>query len=460
MHGVRRIVVQLGTNNWQRGGEFAPGSGILHEAHHRALNSLDGTAAYSMYPSRTQRFDEPDVAVFELDHDIPICESISPVSSYRWHSMSQADFAAYRARLVADFGGWIDRIEADHGRPVDLAVAHHSFVNPLAIADINDARIAAGRPRIPVLCFVHGTALKMFAAEAKGDNPAEFPERFGPLMAAEGVFDPASPRCVHRCAAISTQQIEAFAEIYPDFPRDRVVLSPNGYNDTVFRPGAPPDRVRHWRRDVLVGFDTAPYEGSPNPARNLPGDYDRVVVFCGKFANWKRLDALLAAAAIWEGQAVQAGAPGAIATIIVGSGPHDDQVLYQDMADRLGLEHTWFVGPRGQDELATLFSAADVAVFPSKNEPFGLVFIEAMACGTPVIGADSGGPRDFVTDQVGTLVPESDDIETLATSLAEAVRTAIDQDWKLTKGPAAIDYAQANFSVRSQVQNLLDHLGL
>jgi glycosyltransferase involved in cell wall biosynthesis len=36
----------------------------------------------------------------------------------------------------------------------------------------------------------------------------------------------------------------------------------------------------------------------------------------------------------------------------------------------------------------------------------GMVFIEAMACGTPVIGADSGGPKDFVTPAVGALVPE------------------------------------------------------
>src|SRR4029450_12729863 len=37
-----RLIFQLGTNNWQRGGEFAPGSGILHEAHHHAYNALPG----------------------------------------------------------------------------------------------------------------------------------------------------------------------------------------------------------------------------------------------------------------------------------------------------------------------------------------------------------------------------------------------------------------------------------
>jgi glycosyltransferase involved in cell wall biosynthesis len=84
------------------------------------------------------------------------------------------------------------------------------------------------------------------------------------------------------------------------------------------------------------------------------------------------------------------------------------------------------------------------------------VFIECMACGTPVIGADSGGPRDFVTPDVGVLVPETDDKEALAVSLAAAVTQAIDEDWKNTKGPAAEAYARDNFSVVTQVAKLLE----
>ncbi len=92
--GSTRLILQLGTNNWQQGEEFAPGSGILHEAHHHAYDQLPHTASFSIFPSPIQSSDRSDVAVFRLDHDIPICESISPVSSYRWHSMSDDDFAA------------------------------------------------------------------------------------------------------------------------------------------------------------------------------------------------------------------------------------------------------------------------------------------------------------------------------------------------------------------------------
>ena len=94
--------------------------------------------------------------------------------------------------------------------------------------------------------------------------------------------------------------------------------------------------------------------------------------------------------------------------------------------------------------------------FPSYHEPFGLVFIECMACGTPVIGADSGGPRDFVGPEVGHLVPETDDRgwRSLGHS-PTTIERAVDEDWKQTKGPVCATFAETNFSVVRQVENLL-----
>ena len=447
----RKLIFQLGTNNWQRGGEFAPGSGILHESHHHAYDSLPNIKSYSIYPSRTQRFQQDDVKVFALDHDIPICESISPVSSYRWHGMSDDEIAAYRARLTAEVGAWMAGIEARTGENFELAIAHHTFLNPLVMRDVIRARMAEGRPKIPLLCFAHGTALKMYANERRGDRPDEFPKRFLPMMEKEQIFDYGAPHgSVDLVAAISTQQIDALVDIFPTFPRERVVLSPNGYNQAVFHPPKSEDSTLADRLEILNGFETQPFEGSPHAPRRVEGDFDAVVVFCGKFADWKRLDALLHAASIYERNSPN------IATLIVGSGPHEDQVKMQTLAlDQLGLERTFFLGPRGQDELAKLFGAADVGCFPSRNEPFGLVFIECMACATPVIGANSGGPRDFVTSEVGALVPESDDAGALAASLAATIRAAITEDWKATKGPIAATKARQDFSVVAQVQNLL-----
>jgi glycosyltransferase involved in cell wall biosynthesis len=447
-----RLIFQLGTNNWQRGGEFAPGSGILHEAHHHAYNALPGVRAYSMYPSRRQRFRDEEVRVFALEHDIPICESISPVSNYRWHSMSEDEVNAYRQRLTNEVAEWLDEIEANSEDRFSLAIAHHGFMNTVVMRDVIRRRAAAGRGSMPLLCFVHGTELKMYAHERRADQPAEFPLRFLPFMQREKIFDYNAPQhAVDVVASISAEQIEALLDLFPEFPRERVVLSQNGYNQDVFHRMTDPTDLYADRAKTLAGFMTQVPEGSgrqPEPIAPADG-FDAVVAFCGKFADWKRLDALLRAAAIYEQHERR------ILTLVIGSGPHEAQVEMHDLAARLGLRRTYFLGPRPQDELAVLFNCADVGCFPSYREPFGLVFIECMACGTPVIGADSGGPRDFVTPKVGMLVPETDDRAALAQSLVAAVNRSLDEGWKQTKGPTAEAYAKENFSVVSQVSKLL-----
>jgi glycosyltransferase involved in cell wall biosynthesis len=443
-----RLIFQLGTNNWQRGGEFAPGSGILHESHHLAYNALPGVRAYSLYPSRRQRLRDEDVHVFPLDHDIPICESVSPTSSYRWHSMDAAEVDAYRLRLTDAVVDWMEEIESRTGDQFSLGIAHHAFMNAVVLRDVNRRRVEAGRPRMTVLCFAHGTELKMFNNERRGDNPEEFPLRFLPFMRQEKIFDFADPEHgVDVVAAISLEQVDALLDVFPEFPRERVVLSPNGYNQDVFVPA--PDGTD--RAAVLARFFTQPLVGSdsePEPVAP-PGGFDAVVAFCGKFADWKRLDALLRAAAIYERTDRR------IITLVVGSGPAEAQREVHRLATDLGLRRTYFLGPRPQDELAQLFSAADIGCFPSYREPFGLVFVECMACGTPVIGADSGGPRDFVTSDVGTLVPETPDATALAASLADAIDEALTADWKSTRGPVAAHYARDRFSVTGQVSHLL-----
>ncbi len=442
---TKRLIFQMGTNNWQRGGEFAPGSGILHEAHHQAFDNMADTVAYSMYPSSAQTSDDPKVRVLELEHEVPICESISPVSSYRFHAMTDEEFQAYRDRLQRFAEDAIAAAEEAEGVPVSVAIAHHSFLNPLILSDINRKRIADGRPRFRLLCFVHGTALKMFAHEQAGVDP-EYPRRFLPMMEAASVFSPDGQ--VDVCAAISEEQIDKFQAVFGDYPRSKMVLSPNGYSTSVFHTG---DGAARSRSEVLA--ELQPVASTvPSAPTSIDPTVDRVVMFCGKFADWKRLDALLEAAKRYE-------ADGKTATLIVGSGPDEAVDHYHRLAyEVLGLTGAYFLGPRPQPEIAELNRIADVGVYPSRNEPFGLVFIECMACGTPVIGADSGGPRDFVTTEVGGLVPEAEG-EVLIDSLYAMIRTALDDGWKATKGPAAADYAKATFSTDRQCADLLAAIG-
>ena len=62
----------------------------------------------------------------------------------------------------------------------------------------------------------------------------------------------------------------------------------------------------------------------------------------------------------------------------------------------------------GRDKLKDIYPEGDAFVLASSSETFGVVFIEAMATGMPVIATDCGGPSDFVNEQNGYLIPVND----------------------------------------------------
>ncbi len=79
----------------------------------------------------------------------------------------------------------------------------------------------------------------------------------------------------------------------------------------------------------------------------------------------------------------------------MGDGPHR-----QNLQNHFAHTNTHFVGYLKGQQLASAFASADVFVFPSRTETLGLVLLEAMAAGCPVIAARSGGIPDIVTDGV------------------------------------------------------------
>lgn len=449
--GKPYLMYQLGTNNWQREGEYAPGSGVLHQSHHQVFNEFENVKCYSIYPSQNQTpHEDPQVEVFKLSHPIPICESASPVSSYRWHTMSDAEFQAYRARLEESVYNQMAAAEEKEGTTFKLAIAHHCFLNPMVLRNVLKRRVSEGKPHCALVVFAHGTALKMHKHEIGGANQEEYPMRFFKMMQEEHVFDSHQGSAVELVFAISQQQIDVVAEVFPEYDKKRVVVSPNGINQTIFHKLTDMSLTQ-----VLETLETMPYEGSK--VKSVVVDtvkapkFDKLVLFVGKFADWKRLDALLKAAAEYEQDPAMANT----VTLIVGSGPLDAQKLYQGLAVDLGLKRVFFVGPRPQPVLAQLYSVASVCVFPSKNEPFGMVFVEAMSCGAPVIGAASGGPLDFISPEVGELVPEADSTDELSVSLIDAILRSIKEDWRSSKESACMTLVDTKYSAKGQCTDLL-----
>jgi D-inositol-3-phosphate glycosyltransferase len=96
----------------------------------------------------------------------------------------------------------------------------------------------------------------------------------------------------------------------------------------------------------------------------------------------------------------------------------------QRIAEEEGVsDAVTFVGRRGRQDIKNYYSAADVFVSTPWYEPFGITPVEAMACGTPVIGSDVGGIKYTVKDgETGFLVPPNDP-QALATRLAQVFQS-------------------------------------
>ena len=421
----------------------------MHEALHVTFSEMEKTTSWSIWPSKTQYSESSDYEVFKIEHDIPICESVSPVSSYRWHTMSEHKFTAYRKRLVGAVYEFMEKCEAITGQNFTHALAHHCFLNPIVMKDVLARRKAAGKPDVAMAVFVHGTAVRMHEHELEGRKPQEFPLRFLPLVRNEAVFVPNGP--VHVVFATSEQEMTAFQNVFQTFPVNQIECSPLGINHNVFKYDPSLTRAA-----VLPSFSTAPYEGSPELSVTVPSDFDKIITFVGKFADIKRLDCLLMAAMEYESWGSKRGKK--VATLVCGTGPLEAQKEYQDMARAKGLAHAYFLGHLTHHQLAKLYNVSDVGVIPTWREAFGLALIECMACRTPVIGADSGGPRDFVTPDIGLLVPEVsslDEKEEFTTGLSAGIIQALEEDWKISKGDACEKIALEH-SIRKQARHILD----
>lgn len=81
-----------------------------------------------------------------------------------------------------------------------------------------------------------------------------------------------------------------------------------------------------------------------------------------------------------------------------------------------------FVGRKTDEEVARYMQESALLVLPSRRESLGMVLVEALACGTPVVATRSGGPEDIVTPEVGVLVPPED-----PEALATGIETVLDR---------------------------------
>jgi glycosyltransferase involved in cell wall biosynthesis len=102
---------------------------------------------------------------------------------------------------------------------------------------------------------------------------------------------------------------------------------------------------------------------------------------------------------------------------VVGGGP---QLL--SLQKRYPKVH--FAGPRYGEALARAYASADVFVFPSRTDTFGLVILEALACGTPVAAFPVTGPKDVLISAGGMIGAVDEDLRAAALRALNADRAA------------------------------------
>lgn len=138
------------------------------------------------------------------------------------------------------------------------------------------------------------------------------------------------------------------------------------------------------------------------------------------------------------------------------AGEGDDRQRLQALADALGIaERVHFVGAVAAADLPELYRSIDLFAMPSTGEGFGIVYLEAMACGTAVLGSGVEGSADPLHDgRLGWCVGERD----LATVLIEALRGARDGDLQARAAQRAATVANhfGRDCFRRQLQALLD----
>ena len=213
-----------------------------------------------------------------------------------------------------------------------------------------------------------------------------------------------------------------------------ITIVPNGVDTSLFKPVSWTEgRKMGFLRQIIVeepqGWDESGVPGSVRYTeadletfRSESGGLKPILIFVGRFLDFKRVPLLIEAAAELS-QRFDEGPPFNI--LIWGGMPGEWEGRHPyTVARELGLTNVFFTGWMPHDLLSKGLNLADVFVAPSYYEPFGQVFLEAMATGLPVIATRSGGPVSFIVDSgpaANGWFSEIDNVQSLAQTLDQSL---------------------------------------
>lgn len=285
--------------------------------------------------------------------------------------------------------------------------------------------LTSARWGVPLVHTAHTLARVKNAALADGDSPEPRTRVYGEQQ----VVDAAD-----RLVANTDVEARQLVDLYDADPNAVSTVSP-GVDLATFRPGSRLDA----RRSLGIPDDAV------------------VLTFAGRIQPLKAPDVLLRAAA--ELVRRHSDLRERLVVLVVG-GPSGSGLEHPEslakLAGDLGLSDVVrFEPPQPKADLATRFRAADAVAVPSYNESFGLVALEAQACGTPVVAAAVGGLPVAVADDSSGLLVDSHRATDWADALA---RVALRPDVRSRLSAGALEHAR-RFSWQHTTDGLLSAYG-
>jgi teichuronic acid biosynthesis glycosyltransferase TuaC len=225
---------------------------------------------------------------------------------------------------------------------------------------------------------------------------------------------------------------------------DRVIASSNSLRRTVVDEyGAQADKITV----IPSGVDVDRFKPLPREEAEITLGLDKAIrrdLYVGAITRSKGIEHLLRAFA-----RLHPATEGPAQLLLIGDGDYANPA--QELAQELAIgQHVTFVGKRPNDEIPLWINASDLLVLPSLSEGFGVVLIEALACGKPVVATTCGGPEDIVTPHTGILVPPGDE-----TALADAVAAVLADEHRFS-AQAIREYAVDNHAYGRVGGRLLD----
>ncbi|MGN9802109.1 D-inositol-3-phosphate glycosyltransferase [Micromonospora sp. L32] len=423
MHtGVGR---QRGARPWPRPRRIATLSVHTSPLHQPGTGDAGGMNVYILEVARRLAEADVEVEIFTraTSGDLPPVVEMAPgvhvrhITSGPLEGLTKEDLPGQLCAFTAGV------LRAEAARPpghYDLIHSHYWLSGQVGW-------LAKERWGVPLVHTAHTLAKVKNAQLAAGDRP----EPKARVIGEEQVVAEAD-------RLVANTRVEAADLIgrYDAEPARVAVVEP-GVDLDRFRP-APGDRVAATR--------------AARRRLGLPTD-GYVVAFVGRIQPLKAPDVLIRAVA-----ALRECAP-ALAeelTVVICGGPSgsglDRPTSLMELAGSLGVaDRVRFLPPQTGDDLPALYRAADLVAVPSYNESFGLVALEAQACGTPVVAAAVGGLVTAVRDGVSGVLVDGHDPAHWAATLA---RLLPDRALRADLAAGAARHAR-NFSWQRTVSGLL-----